>query len=121
MESVPLNTVYTLNCDHQLCCPCARRLITKYCPFCRNDISSSSMTKRKIEEVERKFTQLEEDEELARKLQAEEEDDDDDVVVLHTTRTTTTIKTERVVRKRTKKECSDDEEWQPFATKKIRF
>ena len=71
METVAMNTVYTLNCDHQLCCPCARRLLSKYCPFCRNDISSTVMTKRKIEEVERKFSQLEEDAEFARKLQAE--------------------------------------------------
>ena len=127
MESVPLNTVYTLNCDHQLCSPCARRVISKYCPFCRTDISSTRMTERKLEEVERKFSQLEEDEEFARKLQTElngDEDSDDDVVVLRTTRTTTTTMestTERVVRKRTKKEDSDDEEWKPFASKTIRF
>ena len=117
MESVPMNTVYTLNCDHQLCCGCARRLITKYCPFCRNDISSTQLTKRKIEEVERKFSQLEEDEELARKLHAElnsedNNDDDDDVVVLRTTRTTTTtIETKRS--KRTKKGEDSDDEWTP--------
>ena len=125
MESVPMNTVYTLNCDHQLCCGCARRLITKYCPFCRNDISSTQLTKRKIEEVERKFSQLEEDEELARKLHAElnnedSNDDDDDVVVLRTTRTTTTtIETKRS--KRTKKGEDCDDEWTPVATKTIRF
>ena len=135
MESVPMNTVYTLNCDHQLCCGCARRLITKYCPFCRNDISSTQLTKRKIEEVERKFSQLEEDEELARKLQAElnsednnddNDDDDDDVVVLRTTRTTTIEKrTETVIAdkrsKRTKKGEDSDDEWKPVATKTIRF
>ena len=120
-----MNTVYTLNCDHQLCCGCARRLITKYCPFCRNDISSTQLTKRKIEEVERKFSQLEEDEELARKLHAElnsedNNDDDDDVVVLRTTRTTTTtIETKRS--KRTKKGEDSDDEWTPVATKTIRF
>ena len=58
------------------------------------------MTKRKIEEVERKFSQIDEDEDFARKLQAElnvdeDDDDDDDVVVLSTT--TTVERTERVV------------------------
>ena len=42
------------------------------------------MTKRNIEEVERKVPQIEEDKELARTLQSEEEDD---VVVLRTTTT----------------------------------
>jgi len=62
------------------------------------------MTKQKVEEVEKKFSQLEEHEQLARKLQAAEEDnnaDDDDVVVLRTT-TTTTInrRNEREVQER---------------------
>ena len=122
-----MKTVYTLkNCDHQLCCGCARRLISKYCPLCRDDMSSTKLTKRKLEEVEKKFSQLEEDEELARKLQAAEEDsDDDDVVVLRTTRTTTTTvekRTEEVVRKQRKKgDDSEDDEWKPIATKRIRF
>ena len=129
METVPLNTVYTLNCDHQLCCPCARRLVSKYCPFCRNDMSSSKMTKRKLQEVERKFSQIEEDEEFARKLQSEfnaEDSDDDDVVVVHTTtRTTINSTTERAAAqkpsKRTKKGDNSDEEWKPVARKTIRF
>ena len=130
METVALNTVYTLNCDHQLCCGCARRLVSKYCPFCRNDISSSVMSKRKLEEVEKKFSQIEEDEEFARKLQSEinAEDSDDDVVVVRTTTTRTTINstTESIVSqkrsKRTKKGDSDsDDEWKPVATKTIRF
>ena len=86
------------------------------------------MTKRKIEEVENKFSQLKEDEEFTKKIQSElnaqDKDKEDDVVVLHTTRTTTTIekRTERVVRKQTKKEeDSDNEEWKPVATKTIRF
>ena len=128
METVPLNTVYTLNCDHQLCCGCARRLVSKYCPFCRNDISSSVMSKRKLEEVEKKFSQIEEDEEFARKLQSEinAEDSDDDVVVVRTT-TTRTINstTERIVSqkrsKRAKKADESDDEWKPVATKTIRF
>ena len=90
-------------------------------------MSSNEMTKRKLEEVEKKFYQL--DEELARKLQAaEEDDDDDDVVVLRTTRTTTTNiekRTETVIAnkriKRTKKGEDSDDEWKPLATKTIRF
>jgi hypothetical protein len=51
------------------------------------------MSKRKLEEVEKKFSQIEEDEEFARKLQSEinAEDSDDDVVVVRTTTTRTTI------------------------------
>ena len=130
METVPLNTVYTLNCDHQLCCGCARRLVSKYCPFCRNDISSSVMSKRKLEEVEKKFSQIEEDEEFARKLQSEinAEESDDDVVVVRTTTTRTTINstTESIVSqkrsRRTKKGDSDsDDECKIVASKTIRF
>ena len=85
------------------------------------------MSKRKLEEVEKKFSQIEEDEEFARKLQSEinAEDSDDDVVVVTTTRRTIKSTTERIVSqkrsKRTKKGDDSDDEWKPVASTTIRF
>ena len=106
LETVPLNAVYTFNCDHQICCPCARNLTSKYCPFCRGDISSSTMTKKKIEEIEAKFSQLDEDEEFARNLQAQingeidvgtRSENDDDVVFIETKKSVSTEVTTKKV------------------------
>ena len=144
LETVPFNTIYTFNCDHQVCCPCARNITSKYCPLCRADTSSSSMTKKKIEEVEAKFSQLDQDEEFARKIHAElngEENvvslsDDDDVVIIETKESKTTqVTTKTVVHKKrnlkddngtktkgTKRSRSDegsDDEWKPASFKRV--
>ena len=116
LETVPLNTVYTFNCDHQVCCPCARNITSKNCPFCRADISSLKMTSKKIEEVEAKFAQLDEDEVFARNLQAQlngeeyfnsdvetvnGDNDDEDVVVIETKKSVSTeVTTTKIVHRK---------------------
>ena len=116
LETVPLNTVYTLNCDHQVCCPCARNLTSKNCPFCRADISSVTMTTKRIKEVEAKFAQLDQDEAFARNLQAQlngeeyfnsdaetvvgnpsNNDEEDDVVFIETKKSVSTEVTTKTV------------------------
>lgn len=137
LDTVPMNTVYTFNCDHQLCCPCARNLTSRKCPFCRADISSSAMSKRKIEETEAKFAQLEKDEEFARNLQAKfngEEyfdsdaetvriapSDDDDVVIMETKKSeiTTQVTTKTIIHKKGNLKVDKEAKMKPAKKAKI--
>ena len=65
MESVPMNTVYMLSISCVVLLQDASSVNIVYSE--ETNISSSRMTKRKIEEVERKFSQIDEDKEFCMK------------------------------------------------------
>ena len=72
LDNIPNYKAYVFfNCDHKVCIDCARGIIDKKCPECRTDIFSGKLTKRKIDNVEKAFAQIESDAAVAKMLQEE--------------------------------------------------
>ena len=134
-DDVPVYKAYIFNCDHMVCCSCARHITSRFCPICRADITAGNPSNRKVE-----LEQLRKDSELARALSNCDEyynsdadtviiesDSEDDVVFVKTivTKSVTTTTTEkRVVQrknteKKDRKRCASSDK-KPSANKKSR-
>ena len=134
-DDVPVYKAYIFNCDHMVCCSCARHITSRFCPICRADITAGNPSNRKVE-----LEQLRKDSELARALSNGDEyynsdadtviiesDSEDDVVFVKTkvTKSVTTTTTEKrvVQRKNTEKKDrkrSASSDKKPSANKKSR-
>lgn len=140
-DDIPVYKAYIFNCDHMVCCSCARNITSRFCPICRADISSGVPSKQKCD-----LEQLRKDSQLARALANGDEyydsdadtvivdnDSDDDVVFIKTKTVTTTTTEKRIVKRITEKKdrkrsassdkkpsakksrgSDSDDEWLPF-------
>ena len=132
-DDIPEFKAYVFNCDHMVCCSCARNITSRFCPICRADISSGVCSKKKTQ-----LEQLRMDSKLARALANGEEyndsdadtvivengsDSDDDVVFIQTKKseTVTTTTTEKhIIQKKKDRKRSAPFDRKPSANKKPR-
>ena len=132
-DDIPEFKAYVFNCDHMVCCSCARNITSRFCPICRADISSGVCSKKKTQ-----LEQLRMDSKLARALANGEEyndsdadtvivendsDSDDDVVFIQTKKseTVTTTTTEKhIIQKKKDRKRSASFDRKPSANKKPR-